>query len=349
MRHFHHGFACSPRAEGSPDSARADLHGGVGARNAIFGSVTFLRDSPELYLRLLGLTLTLVGSMACAAATGAPPDVESPRISARVITALVNDPQIGARPIDVRVSRGVVVLSGRVHTQEEVARAVALAGAVPGVTRVDSSLTIGGELPPEPDAPPTGRQRAVRDPAVEFAELEESHGLFAVGASLRAGRPGADALESGLTVTPLLRFGSGAGFGPTMGFDWYGTTVSASADSSPASRLRVRPIMVGVAYTIIAGRMSVVPSLVGGYSFNRIAVPDTGTAATLAVDVRNSLAWRPGISVWIDTGRRTAANVSIGRLMTRLKVTYMEDGLIEQRSLNGHATMLSVGLAYKLF
>lgn len=309
--------------------------------------MTFLR-SAELHARLLGLTVTLVISIACAAATGTPPDIESPRIAARVITALVNDPQIGARPIDVRVARGVVLLSGRVHTQEEVARAVALARAVPGVTRVDSHLRVAGELPPEPDPPATGRQRAVRDPAVEFKELEEGRGLFAVGASLRSGRPGADALESGLTVNPLLRFGSGAGFGPAMGFDWYGTNLSASADSR-ASRLRVRPIMVGAAYTVIAGRVSVVPSLVAGYSFNRIAVPDTGTEAPLAVDVRNSLAWRPGIAIWIDTGRRTAANVSIGRLMTRLNVTYIEDGVIEQRSLNGHATMLSVGLAYKLF
>jgi hypothetical protein len=307
-----------------------------------------MRASAESCARLLILALTLVGSIGCSAATGTL-DVESARIAAQVITALVNDPEIGTRPIDVRVTRGVVHMSGRVRTLEEMTRAIELARAVPGVTRVDSGLRIGADLPPDPNAPPTEQRGTMRDPAVEFAELEETRGRLAVGASFGSSQPTAEALGSRLSVGPIVRFGSGAGLGPALAFDWYRATLTSSDPSQPAGWLRVRPIMVGLAYSVVAGPVSVSPSIVGGYAFNRIAVPDSGGGGRLAVDVRNSLVWRPGVSIWIDTGRRTAMRVSIGRLMTRLNVIFIEDGRLEHQSLGGHATLVSVGLAYKLF
>jgi hypothetical protein len=127
----------------------------------------------------LALVLALAGSVGCAAAIDAL-DVEQAQTAARVITALVNDPEIGTRPIDVRVSRGIVRLTGRVRSGAEAARAVEIARQVQGVTRVDSSLRIADD--PEPDnegfddsgraqaSPPRAdRPRVV---AAEFAELE---------------------------------------------------------------------------------------------------------------------------------------------------------------------------------
>lgn len=274
--------------------------------------------------------------------------MESARTAAQVMTALVNDPEVGARPIEVRVTRGVVRLSGRVRTPAEMARAIALARAVPGVTRVDSSLRVGADLPSNTEKPPPERPPAVRDPAVEFSELESPPSRLAIGASFGWSRP-AGALEPAWSIGPLLRLGSGAGLGPTLGFDWYRSILSADDRSLPASRLHVRPIMAGLSYGVVAGRVSVVPSLVAGYSFNRVFVPDAGAAGRLAVDAGNSLAWRPGISLWIDTGRRTAVNLSIGRLMTRLNVTYVDDGMIDKQSLDGDSTMVTVGLTYRLF
>lgn len=273
-------------------------------------------------------------------------EIESARTAARVMTAIVNDPQIGTRPIDVRVTRGVVQLSGRVRSEAEVARAIAVAGAVPGVTRVDSNLSVGADPPPAQPQPADGRP-AARDPAVEFAELAPTPSRLAIGGSFGVSQP-SDALESAWSVGPLLRFGSGAGLGPAVGFDWYGANLTAEP-GVPASRLHVRPVMAGLAYTVVAGRVSISPSLVGGYAFNSIAVPRSGAAGRLAVDADNSLVWRPGVSVWIETGRRTAANLSVGRLRTRVNVTFVEAGAIEQRSVRGDATMVSIGLAYRLF
>ena len=300
--------------------------------------------------RLLALIVALAGIAACRSALPTV-DVESARIAARVTTALVNDPGIGTRLIDVRASQGgIVSLSGRVRSEAERARAVELAQAVPGVTRVESRLRIGADVPPAADAPPAERERTPpRDPAAEFSELEPSDTRVALGASFGWGWPTTDTLESGWSLAPLVRIELGPGLAPALTFDWYGATFAADDASSPTSHLRVRPVMAGVAYTVVAGPLSITPSLVGGYAFNHLEVPDSGGAGPLAIDVSNSLAWRPGVAVWIDSGRRTSISASVGRVFTRPTVTYIDGGVIGQRSLDAHATVVSVGLAYRLF
>lgn len=298
--------------------------------------------------RVVPVVLALLSSAACAAATQ-PLGVESATMTAQVITALVNDPDVGARPIDVRVTGGVVTLSGRVLTLDEEQRAIALARAVPGITRVDSRLRIGDAPPPDGDQPPPTRSRVPRDPAVEFRELQPSGGRLAVGAALVSSQPTDDAFESASSLGPLLRIGSGAGLAPALGLDWFRATLTPAGPALASSRLAVRPLMLGLGYTLVLGRVSVAPSIVGGYAFNSIAVPETGASGRLAVSVRNSLAWRPGVSVWIDTGRRTSLNLSVGRVMTRVRVTFIDDGRIDQQELAAHSTLMSVGLAYRVF
>ena len=61
-------------------------------------------------------------------------------ITARVKTALLNDPEIGAVKIDVATHDGVVTLSGSVPTKRDEARAVDLARRVQGVRDVVSQL-----------------------------------------------------------------------------------------------------------------------------------------------------------------------------------------------------------------
>jgi hypothetical protein len=287
-----------------------------------------------------------VSTAACGAAALSTADVQSAQTAAMVTTALVNDSEIGARPIHVRVTGGVVRLSGRVETEAEAARAVTLARAVPGVLRVDSTIRIGG--PPAPPAPPEHQQPA-REPEAEFKELERSGGAFALGLAAGSSFPTDDRLESAWSLAPVMRLGSGAGFGLAVAFDWYRTSLSQAALATPASSLRVRPVMAGLSYTFAAGPVSVSPSIVGGYSFNRVNVPDEGAVGRLAVEAGNSFAWRPAVSTWIETSRRTAVYVSVGHVRTSPKVTFVEDGRIDRRSVPAHATTLSVGLAYTLF
>ena len=63
-------------------------------------------------------------------------------ITARVKTALVNDPEVGRFQIEVETFRGVVMLSGEVDSAASEARVVAVARSVDDVREIRSSIRI---------------------------------------------------------------------------------------------------------------------------------------------------------------------------------------------------------------
>jgi len=63
-------------------------------------------------------------------------------MTARVRTALLNDPDLPGRGIAVATSAGVVTLSGRVGSKEEEQQAIAVARRIHGVREVRSSLQV---------------------------------------------------------------------------------------------------------------------------------------------------------------------------------------------------------------
>jgi hypothetical protein len=107
--------------------------------------------------------------------------------------------------------------------------------------------------------------------------------------------------------------------------------------------------MGGISYTFASERVSVSPSLVGGVAFNSLSVPETGAASRIAVGVDNSLIWGPGVSVWFDMNRYMALNVSGGYVITRLPVTFLENGRLVEHAMRGDTAIVHAGLAYKLF
>ncbi len=68
--------------------------------------------------------------------------IDDATITARVKTALLNDPDVAGLKIDVDTFKGMVTLSGAVRSQTEAARAVAIAERTPGVTEVKSTLQV---------------------------------------------------------------------------------------------------------------------------------------------------------------------------------------------------------------
>ena len=58
----------------------------------------------------------------------------------RIRTALVNDPQLSLRGIEVRVTAGVAYLTGSVASNEEAQRLVSLVRAIAGVRAVQSDV-----------------------------------------------------------------------------------------------------------------------------------------------------------------------------------------------------------------
>ncbi len=292
---------------------------------------------PVLLVAALGL---LVGA-ACAPVLD-PGAVADAQTVARVKTALVNDPQLGARTIEVRVTAGVAALSGRVASDDELQRAVRIVRGVTGVVEVRTGgLQVGDILvvPAEDDADPI-------DPTVERLELQDAPSLLALGVSLSTSRPTADALTPRWAVGPLVRVGAGQGVGLAIGFSWYRATL----EPDTRTVVRVRPVMAGVGYTVQRDRLSVSTSLVGGYAFNSLVLPKRGSVVgPVAVAVDNGFVLRPGVSVWRDLGRRVALNVSVDFLLTEIGVTYLDAGQLQQRDVSGNTAILQAGLAYTIF
>ena len=129
------------------------------------------------------VTACTAGLVICAIVSGCSAAVdrvaiEDAQTAARVKTALVNDPELGASAIEVRVERRIVQLAGRVRTQTDADRAAAVARSVPGVQGVELALQVGVEAPAElPDA----RARSRSAPADNLPEIEADPDLLAVG------------------------------------------------------------------------------------------------------------------------------------------------------------------------
>jgi len=58
------------------------------------------------------------------------------------MTAILNDPSVGAQKIDVTTHEGIVTVSGRVNTPAQHDQVLALARQVDGVTIVKDALAV---------------------------------------------------------------------------------------------------------------------------------------------------------------------------------------------------------------
>src|SRR5687768_7588092 len=87
-------------------------------------------------------------SAACGKTVGEA--IDDTTITTRVKTAMLNDPDVGGLRVDVDTYKGVVTLSGRVKSQAEHDRAIALARRVNGVAEVKDALQVIPEGQPAP-------------------------------------------------------------------------------------------------------------------------------------------------------------------------------------------------------
>ncbi len=90
-------------------------------------------DLPLVVISLLCACGSMRGRAAVASVQTGVSDAQT---TARGKSALLNDADIGARPITIQVVQGIVELSGRVRSAAEVERASALARGVDGVQNV---------------------------------------------------------------------------------------------------------------------------------------------------------------------------------------------------------------------
>jgi hypothetical protein len=203
----------------------------------------------------------------------------------------------------VRVSTGVL--------------AAALAMLVPTIMRAQTlpSTPLAVALPmPGPVSP------AFQAAAQTGDDARFLNGRFLVGVNFSHGLTPEDNVGSRWSVSPFFRnTPRRVGWGPSFGLNWFRGDIDIPIDGvrTTIGEVRVRPIMLGIGYTLDGGRARTTISLVGGYAFAdakvTAALPE-GTTATISIE--NSWVVLPNIGVTVALTRRLALVGSIGYIYT---------------------------------
>ena len=109
------------------------------------------------------------------------------------------------------------------------------------------------------------------------------------------------------------------GLGAALGLGWYQTdlTLSGVSGDVEVGRLRVRPVMAGVAYTWVKGQLATAVSIGAGISFNSIKLNDEyrsffGPGTEVSVDASNSFVVRPQFRVEYAVAKKVGVYSSVG-------------------------------------
>ena len=133
-------------------------------------------------------------------------------------------------------------------------------------------------------------------------------------------------LDDDVNVGAVFGFNFGfapePGLAPTMGFGWYqgDLTLTGPLSNRDIGRLRVRPLMAGIGYTWVHGRVATNVSINAGVSFNSIDVSDELRNAfgpgTISVDAGNSFCVRPQIRFEYSVVPKVGVFTSVGYFFT---------------------------------
>ena len=160
-----------------------------------------------------------------------------------------------------------------------------------------------------------------------YAQLEKR---IAVGVSVVRFEPEASELKTKLRVVPTVSRVPRPGWGIAAGLNWFDADVDGGfvGLDRRLGKVNVRPLMAGVGYTALVGRLYITPSVVAGPAWNRLKVDDDlrdafsvrgnlggddfqtkGHAVTLAV--------RPGVSATYAVAPRFGLTAFAGYLFNR--------------------------------
>lgn len=166
----------------------------------------------------------------------------------------------------------------------------------------------------------------------------------AAGASVNFMKPSESALgDTRRGVTPMLGLEPGKGFGLTYGLNWFEQRVPLEDLGGPAAdgRIHIRPVMLGVSYTVGEGRTRVSVSTVAGYAFNNVDLLDETRRGPGEISIENSAVVRPGVRLWQSLHDHFGLSFFGGYVITRPKITV--DGV--ERTLKADYAVFSAGAA----
>ena len=182
-----------------------------------------------------------------------------------------------------------------------------------------------------------------------FAQTE---GRFSVGASVTLNSTTDADVASTTTVGPLVRLNPHKGWGPAGAFNWFRPDLRDPAGGTgDFARLRVRPLMGGLSYTVGSDAVLTSFSIVGGPSFNKAEFHGSYVVGSgESISAENSIAVRAGVGVTWTVARRVAVIGFGGYLVNRPDVVYRNRfGQEINDRWKADAVVLSVGAVYSLF
>jgi hypothetical protein len=184
------------------------------------------------------------------------------------------------------------------------------------------------------------------------AAAAQTEGRISVGGSVTVNQTIDGDVGAGVGVGPLVRLNPRPGWGPAGAFNWYRAELRDPAGGDgDFARLRVRPLMAGVAYSVASGNVLTSFSIVAGPSFNKASFHgDYVASGGETLDVDTSLAIRPGVGVTFTLAPRVAIVGFGGYLFNRPDIRYRNRaGQERQDQWKADAVVLSVGVVYSIF
>jgi Outer membrane protein beta-barrel domain len=183
----------------------------------------------------------------------------------------------------------------------------------------------------------------------------QTKGRVSVGGSVTFVQPTDSEVGSLVGIGPLVRLNPRKGWGVAGGLSWFRADVDNPTTGDPFAKLRVRPVMGGVSYTLGEQPVLVSFSIVAGPSFNDFDFDedflDTLPAGLRPdLDIKNSFVVRPGVGVTWTVAERVAITGFAGYSYNRPDIVYRDVAGQEYRNpWKADAILLSVGAVYSLF
>ena len=185
----------------------------------------------------------------------------------------------------------------------------------------------------------------------------QTEGRVGIGASVTWMSPTDSDVGSLVGFGPLIRLNPKKGFGIAGALNWFRADVdNPSGAGGDFARLRVRPLMGGVAYTVGNQPVLVSFSAVTGPSFNDLDFHDDYIRAlqpgpfTPDLDIDNSWAYRVGVNVTYSVAKRVGIVGFGGYVWNRPDVVYHDQFGTEFRNRwKADAIVFSIGAVYSIF
>lgn len=188
-----------------------------------------------------------------------------------------------------------------------------------------------------------------------FAQLE---GSLTVGVGISTIRPSAPELSTRAKVRPSFGRVPSRGWGATLALNWFEADVAGDfiGVDGRLGTVTIRPLMLGVGYTWLAGRMGISPSVLAGPALNTLDIDDDLEGHVETVGSRFeanagtvSVAVRSGVSVTYAVTPRVGLTAFGGYLYNRPSFTLRTSGGETQTRWSAGGAIFSAGLVVSFF